>query len=81
MVTAIQKRTTNYRGYAIEGSLNGQGWLIEVHPRGADFPILSEGRFRVAHPSWNSAVAEACGRVDTVLSGDTLAARDNGFLK
>ena len=70
MVIAMQKRTANYRGYAIEGSLNSRGWSVEVHPRGADFPILSQGSFRVAHSSWNSAVAEACGRVDAVLSDE-----------
>ena len=67
----MQRRTANYRGYAIEGASGAQGWLVEVHPRGADFPILSKGSFRVAHPSWTSAVAEACERVDAALSEES----------
>ena len=63
-------RIANYRGYAIEGSINGRGWWVEVHPRGADFPILSQGTFRVRHPSWTSAVAEATSRVDAVLDDE-----------
>ena len=39
------------------------------HPRGPDFPILSQSAFRVAHVSWNSALAEATSRVDAVLDG------------
>lgn len=65
----MPNRTANYRGYAIEGAINGRGWSVEVHPRASDFPILSKGTFRVAHPSWNSALAEATSRVDAVLDG------------
>ena len=68
-VTVMPNRTANYRGYAIEGEMNDQGWSVEVHPRGPDFPILSQSAFRVAHPSWNSALAEATSRVDAVLDG------------
>ena len=63
----MPKRTANYRGYAIEGSRNGRGWFVEVHPRGPDFPILNQGSFRAVHSSWNSALAEAYSRVDAVL--------------
>jgi hypothetical protein len=70
-VIAMQKRSTNYRGYEIQGSVNDRGWLVEVHPRGVEFPILRQGTFQVGHPSWNAAVAEACGRVDAVLSNET----------
>ena len=65
----MSNRTANYRGYAIEGATSDQGWSVEVHPRGPDFPILSRSVFRVAHPSWNSALAEATSRVDAVLDG------------
>ena len=68
-VTVMSNRTANYRGYAIEGATNDQGWSVEVHPRGPDFPILSQSAFRVAHVSWNSALAEATSRVDAVLDG------------
>ena len=51
-VTVMSNRSANYRGYAIEGAMNGQGWSVEVHPRSADFPILRKGTFRVGHPSW-----------------------------
>ena len=68
-VTVMSNRSANYRGYAIEGAMNGQGWSVEVHPRSADFPILRKGTFRVGHPSWHSALAEATSRVDAVLDG------------
>ena len=44
-VTVMPNRTANYRGYAIEGDMNGQGWSVEVHPRGPDFPFLSQSGF------------------------------------
>ena len=68
-VTVMPNRTANYRGYAIEGEMNDQGWSVEVHPRGPDFPILRQSAFWVRHPSWNSALAEATSRVDAVLDG------------
>ena len=68
-VTVMSNRTANYRGYAIEGTTNDQDWSVEVHPRRPDFPILSQSAFRVAHVSWNSALAEATSRVDAVLDG------------
>jgi len=68
-VTVMSNRTANYRGYAILGAMNGRGWSVEVHPRGPDFPILSQSAFRVAHVYWNSALAEATSRVDAVLDG------------
>ena len=68
-VTVMSNRTANYRGYAILGAMNGRGWSVEVHPRGPDFPILSQIAFRVAHVYWNSALAEATSRVDAVLDG------------
>jgi hypothetical protein len=66
-VSVMPNRTASYRGYEIKGSISGKGWSVEVHPRGPDFPILSQGAFRSTHPSWNAAVAEATSRVDAVL--------------
>src|SRR5688572_11236863 len=63
----MTKRTTTYRGYAIDGSLNERGWCVEVHPRTPDCPILSQGTFKVASHSWNSVLADAYSRVDQVL--------------
>ena len=69
-VEPMTHRTANYRGYSIEGSVNRGGWSVEVHSRGSEFPILSRSTFRVRHPSWTSAVAEATSRVDALLDNE-----------
>jgi hypothetical protein len=60
----------NYRGYSIEGSSNRGGWSVEVHRADLNLLILGQSSFRVRHPSWTSAVAEATSRVDALLNDE-----------
>ena len=64
----MPNREDRYRGYTITGELNGREWCIEAHPTRPELPILRRASFRVVHPSWAQARAEACARIDALLS-------------
>ena len=63
------KRTTYYRGYRIEGKNDNHSWFLRIGPRRPDLPIMRFASFRVMHPMWNEALAEAGQRIDAVLAG------------
>ena len=54
-----------YRGYDLELTRAPTGWLVGVHPRSADLPILSRSDF-VARDE-DRAVVQAKKRIDWVL--------------
>jgi hypothetical protein len=65
----MKRHATYYRGYRIEGERNDDSWLLRIGPRRADLPIMRFASFRVMHPTWNEALAEAGQRIDAVLAG------------
>jgi hypothetical protein len=54
-----------YRGYDLELTRAPTGWLVGVHPRSADLPIVSRSDF-VARDE-DRAVVQAKKRIDWVL--------------
>lgn len=54
-----------YRGYDLELTRALTGWLVGVHPRSADLPIVSRSDF-VARDE-DRAVVQAKKRIDWVL--------------
>ena len=57
--------TVVYRGYEFDLSRAPSGWLVGIHPRTADLPILRRSEVYSCDP--DSAVVEAKDRVDSVL--------------
>jgi hypothetical protein len=63
---AVRNRISlTYRGYDLELTRAPTGWLVGVHPRSADLPILSRSDF-VARDE-DRAVVQARKRIDWVL--------------
>ena len=67
------RQTTYYRGYRIEGESDDRSWLLRIGPRRPALPILRFASFRVKHPTWSEALAEAGQRIDAVLAGGEVA--------
>jgi hypothetical protein len=63
---AVRNRISlTYRGYDLELTRAPTGWLVGVHPRSVDLPILSRSDF-VARDE-DRAVVQAKKRIDWVL--------------
>ena len=63
----MTQRAEHYRGYDIDGNVQGRGWSVEVHPNTPDLPILRRAVFRVMHPAWTEALVQARARIDAML--------------
>jgi hypothetical protein len=65
---AINGPTPVYRGYQIETALEGDHWLISIHPMRPDLPILRQHSFRPLPFPEGEALEQAKRRIDRALS-------------
>lgn len=72
----MDRRSTYYRGYRIEGEHDDNSWLLRIGPRRPDLPILRFASFRVKRTTWNEALAAAGQRIDAVLAGAIMPDRE-----
>ena len=54
----------HYRGYRIEGVMQGEGMLLLVTPTRAGLPVLKYSRFRTLRSPWVKAVGVVTGYID-----------------